>query len=186
MRAGCQGPPLPGVHLRVVEADTGKPCPAGRQGEVEVKGYLTRGYANASAYQNAASFTADGYFRTGDLGHLTDDGAFVFAGRSAEIIKRSGINVSPAEVEEILQQHPDVGLAGVVGLADADKGELIVAHVVAKPGTQPSADALIAHCKALASRYKVPDRVDIVAALPLTATGKVMRRELKAIVAAKG
>jgi fatty-acyl-CoA synthase len=186
MRANCQGPPLPGVRLRVVEADTGKPCPAGSQGEVEVSGYLTRGYANASADQNAASFTADGYFRTGDLGHLTADGAFVFAGRSAEIIKRSGINVSPAEVEEILQQHPDVGLAGVVGLADAEKGELIVAHVVAKPGAQPSPEALIAHCKAVASRYKVPDRIEIVDALPLTATGKVMRRELKALVAGKG
>ena len=186
LRANCQGPPLPGVHLRVVDADTRKPCPAGQQGEVEVSGYLTRGYVNASADQNTASFTADGYFRTGDLGHLDDDGAFVFAGRSSEIIKRSGINVSPAEVEEILQQHPDVGLAGVVGLADAEKGELIIAHVVAKPGATPSPDTLIAHCKAIASRYKVPDRIEIVAALPLTATGKVMRRELKAIVRAKG
>ena len=78
------------------------------------------------------------------------------------------------------------GLAGVVGLADADKGELIVAHVVAKAGAQPSPDDLIAHCKAIASRYKVPDRIEIVAALPLTATGKVMRRELKAIVSGKG
>ncbi len=186
VRAACQGPPLPGVRLRVVDADTGKLCPAGQQGEVEVAGYLTRGYANASADQNATSFTADGYFRTGDLGALDGDGALVFAGRSSEIIKRSGINVSPAEVEEILQQHPDVGLAGVVGLADADKGELIVAHVVAKPGANPSPDVLIAHCKAVASRYKVPDRVEIVAALPLTATGKVLRRELKAIVAAMG
>jgi fatty-acyl-CoA synthase len=184
MRAGCQGPPLPGVHLRVIEAETGAACATGITGEVEVRGYLTRGYANASADQNASSFTTDGYFRTGDLGHLNADGAFVFTGRSAEIIKRSGINVSPAEVEEILQQHAEVGLAGVVGLADADKGELIIAHVVPKPGCAPEPDALIAHCKALASRYKVPDRVEIVAALPLTPTGKVMRRELKAQVAA--
>lgn len=186
MRANCQGPPLPGVRLRIVEVGSGKPCAVGQQGEVEVSGYLTSGYANASADQNAASFTADGYFRTGDLGHLDADGAFMFAGRSSEIIKRSGINVSPAEVEEILQQHPGVGLAGVVGLADAEKGELIVAHVVAKPGAQPSPGDLIAHCKAIASRYKVPDRIEIVAALPLTSTGKVMRRELKAIVVAKG
>ena len=183
MRASCQGPPLPGVHLRVVDAETRIACPAGMAGEVEVKGYLTRGYANASADQNASAFTTDGYFRTGDLGHLTADGAFVFTGRSAEVIKRSGINVSPAEVEEILQQHAEVGLAGVVGLSDADKGELIIAHVVPKPGCSPSPEALIAHCKALASRYKVPDRVLIVAALPLTPTGKVMRRELKAMVA---
>lgn len=182
-RANCQGAPLPGVTLRIVDGDTRQLCPPGLQGEVEVHGYLTHGYANASADQNAVAFTADGFFRTGDLGHLTEDGAFVFAGRSSEIIKRSGINVSPAEVEEILQQHPDVGLAGVVGLPDAEKGELIVAHVIAKPGTQPSPAALIEHCKAVSSRYKVPDRVEIVASLPLTATGKVMRRELKAIVA---
>jgi fatty-acyl-CoA synthase len=182
MRAACQGVPLPGVDLRIVHPETNVPCAPGEHGNVEVAGYLTRGYINASADQNAGTFTDDGYFRTGDLGTRTLDGAFVFAGRSSEIIKRSGINVSPAEVEEVLQQHPEVGLAGVVGLADAEKGELIIAHVVPKPGFTPSPEALIAHCKALASRYKVPDRVVIVEALPLTPTGKVMRRELKALV----
>jgi acyl-coenzyme A synthetase/AMP-(fatty) acid ligase len=105
----------------------------------------------------------------------------MFAGRTSEMIKRSGINVSPAEIEDILQQHPQVGLAGVTGLPDAEKGEIIIAFVVPKPGSAPAPEALIAHCRAMASRYKIPDRIAISDALPLTVTGKVMRRELKAL-----
>jgi fatty-acyl-CoA synthase len=179
-RANCQGEPLPGVHVRITD-DAGVVVPAGMIGHVEVRGYQTRGYGGASAAQNAEAFTADGYFRTGDLGSLAPDGTFQFAGRSSEMIKRMGINVSPAEIEEILQQHPDVGIAGVVGLPDPEKGEIVVAFVIPKPGTQPTSDALIAHCRAVASRYKVPDRIDLSERLPLTVTGKVMRRELKAM-----
>jgi fatty-acyl-CoA synthase len=179
-RANCQGEPLPGVHVRIVD-DAGAAVAAGTIGHVEVSGYQTRGYGGASAAQNAGTFTADGYFRTGDLGSLEPDGTFRFAGRSSEMIKRMGINVSPAEIEEILQQHPEVGIAGVVGLPDPEKGEIVVAFVVPKPGTEPTPEVLIAHCRAVASRYKVPDRVDLSSNLPLTVTGKVMRRELKAI-----
>lgn len=179
-RANCQGEPLPGVHVRITD-DTGAALPPGTVGHVEVRGYQTRGYGGASTVQNAEAFTADGYFRTGDLGSLASDGTFQFAGRSSEMIKRMGINVSPAEIEEILQQHPEVGIAGVVGLADPEKGEIVVAFIVPKPGTHPMPDALIAHCRTVASRYKVPDRIELSDSLPLTVTGKVMRRELKAV-----
>ncbi|MFM9849591.1 MAG: class I adenylate-forming enzyme family protein [Hyphomicrobiaceae bacterium] len=179
-RANCQGEPLPGVHVRITDDAQAAVAP-GTPGHVEVRGYQTRGYGGASAAQNADAFTADGYFRTGDLGSLAPDGTFRFAGRTSEMIKRMGINVSPAEIEEILQQHPDVGIAGVVGLPDAEKGEIVVAFVVPKPGATPSSDVLIAHCRAVASRYKVPDRIDLSDSLPLTVTGKVMRRELKTI-----
>jgi fatty-acyl-CoA synthase len=180
-RAHCQGEPLPGVTVRIVDTESGAPSPPGQAGHVEVTGYQTRGYAGASTGHNAEVFTADGYFRTGDLGSLNTDGTFSFAGRSSEMIKRQGINVSPAEIEEILQQHPEVGIAGVVGLPDPEKGEIIVAFVVPKPGTEPTPETLIAHCRATASRYKVPDRIDLSQSLPLTVTGKVMRRELKVI-----
>jgi fatty-acyl-CoA synthase len=180
-RAHCQGPPLPGVRLRIVDTENGTLCATGQVGHVEVAGYRTHGYAGASREHDATAFTADGYFRTGDLGSLAGDGAFVFAGRSSEMIKRSGINVSPAEVEDILQQHPDVGLAGVVGVADEKRGEIVVAFVVAKPGATPTPEKLIAHCREMASAYKVPDRIVLSPALPLTVTGKVMRRELKTL-----
>jgi fatty-acyl-CoA synthase len=182
-RANCQGYPLPGVRIRIIDPQSGEPCRAGQPGLVEVKGYQTRGYAGDSAGQSARAFTTDGYFRTGDLGRMNEDGTFVFAGRTSEIIKRSGINISPAEIEDVLQQHPAVGLAGVTGLPDPDRGEIVVAFVVPRPGTAPTAETLIAHCRDTASRYKVPDRIVIRDALPLTVTGKVMRRELKDLAA---
>ena len=180
-RAASQGPPLPGVTLRIVHPETGKACGVGEVGQLEVKGYLTRGYAGDSAKHNGEVFTADGYFKTGDLGHLSAEGYLSYAGRSSEMIKRSGINVSPAEVEEVLQQHADVGLAGVTGLADAEKGEIIVAFVIARAGRTLDVAKLTAHCRDKLSRYKIPDRFEVCEALPLTPTGKLMRRELKAL-----
>lgn len=182
-RAACQGPPLPGVDLRIRDPETGALCAAGETGEIEVKGYLTRGYIGHSAQFNAETFTADGYFKTGDLGLLGDDGALHFAGRRSEMIKRSGINVSPSEVEEILQRHPAVGLAGVTGVEDAARGEIIVACITAAgEGGDIDADDVLAFCREHLSRYKVPDRVLVTDDLPLTVTGKVMRRELKSLV----
>ena len=178
-RAGCQGRPLPGVSLRVRDVETDSLLPSGKSGAVEVKGYLMTGYRGESARHNADVLTFDGWFRTGDLGHLDDQGRFHFAGRSSEMIKRSGINVSPAEVEEALQQHPSVGLAGVTGRPDAARGEAIVAFVVPRPGTSLDPAALVAHCRERLSAYKVPDVVRLADALPLTPTGKLMRRELK-------
>ncbi len=180
-RSRVQGPPLPGVSVRIRNVKTGGPCSDGEVGHVEVKGYLTRGYLGDSAKHNADVFTADGFFCTGDMGSMTEDGRFVYAGRSSEMIKRSGINVSPAEVEEVLQQHPSVGLAGVTGVDDAVRGEIIVAFVVPRASGAIDADALLLHCREKLSRYKIPDRLEIRDALPLTPTGKLMRRELKAI-----
>ncbi len=184
-RAECQGPPLPGVDVRIRDAQSSALCDSGVIGEIEVKGYLTRGYAGHSAQFNAETFTPDGYFKTGDLGSLGADGALRFAGRHSEMIKRSGINVSPSEVEEILQRYPSIGLAGVTGVADAARGEIIVAYVTAAgDDAKVEADAVVAFCKEHLSRYKVPDRVVVTETLPLTVTGKVMRRELKAMAEA--
>jgi fatty-acyl-CoA synthase len=178
-RANCQGEPLPGVEMRIVDAESGRPLAAEEPGLVEVRGYLMAGYGGSSSEQNAKVFTEDGFFRTGDLGRLTADGRFVFVGRTTEMIKRSGINVSPAEVEEILLQHPKVAQAGVVGVPDPEKGEIIVAFAVPVAGTAVAPAELEAHCKALSSRYKVPDRIMIASALPVTVTGKIMRRDLR-------
>jgi fatty-acyl-CoA synthase len=182
-RAASQGPPLPGVTLRIRDGATGALLPAGEVGQIEVKGHLTPGYLFDSARHNSEVFTADGWFRTGDLGRLNGDGTLVYAGRSSEMIKRSGINVSPAEVEEVLQQHPDVGLAGVTGAPDPVKGEVIIAYVIPRPGATISQDGLVAFCRERLSTYKLPDHVIAATDLPLTPTGKLMRRELKALAA---
>jgi fatty-acyl-CoA synthase len=178
-RAACQGPPLPGVQIRIRDSDTGREAATGETGQIEVKGYLTPGYAGSSAGFNAAAFSADGYFKTGDLGSLSTEGWLTFAGRSSELIKRSGINVSPAEVEEVLQQHPAVALAAVTGVDNPQRGEIIVAYVILKADAAVDNEQLLVHCREQLSRYKIPDRIFITGTLPLTATGKLLRRELK-------
>jgi fatty-acyl-CoA synthase len=182
-RAACQGPPLPGVTIRIVDETTSAVLPAGQPGLIEVKGHVMRGYIGASASQTAAAMTEDGYFRTGDMGELTATGEMKFIGRTTEMIKKSGINIAPAEVEDVLMRHPSVSLAGVVGVPDATQGELIAAFVVPMPGHVVTEAALDAHCRALASRYKVPDFIAVRDALPVTVTGKLLRRELKALAA---
>jgi fatty-acyl-CoA synthase len=172
-RAVCQGPPLPGVQIRIHNSDTGQEAATGEIGQIEVKGYLTPGYTGSSAGFNSTTFSADGYFKTGDLGSLNEPGWLTFTGRSSELIKRSGINVSPAEVEEILQQHPAVALAGVTGVADAQRGEIIVAYVILKADAVSASEQLIAHCRDHLSRYKIPERIFITDALPVSATGKL-------------
>jgi fatty-acyl-CoA synthase len=183
-RKHVQGPPLPGVTIRVVDAEHGQPLPQGEVGMMEVKGYLTPGYGGASAEQNAVAFTPDGFFRTGDLGRLTADGDVQFVARESEIIKRAGINIAPAEIEELLRQHPDVAQAGVAGAPDQALGEIIVAFVVPVCGAVVISEALRSHCRALAANYKTPDRIEICDALPTTPTGKLMRRELKRMASA--
>ena len=178
-RAHCQGPPLPGVQVRIMHPETGEQLPQGKDGLIEVRGYVTRGYGEASAELNAAAFAADGFFRTGDMGHLTASGELVFVGRTTEMIKKGGINVSPAEVEDVLMRHPAVGQAGVVGVPDELQGELLAAFIVLRPGTNASREDIIAHCRAVASKYKVPDIIEFRSELPVTATGKLMRRDLK-------
>lgn len=181
-RAACQGPPLPGVSLRFIDADTGVEATPGQPGLIEVTGYLMAGYGGQSASHNAAAFTDDGWYRTGDLGQLSETGDLVFLGRATEMIKRAGINVSPAEVEDVLLQHPAVAQVSVVGAPDAARGEIIVAFVVS---AQPVTEAeIIAHARALASTYKVPDRIVFRRDLPATSTGKLQRLPLKAEAAA--
>jgi fatty-acyl-CoA synthase len=178
-RMHSQGPPLPGMRLRIVEPETGSPLSPGETGAVEVAGHVTPGYSGISAEHNPRVFTGGGYFRTGDLGFLDEEGGFHFVARDTDMIKRAGINVSPAEVESLLLQHPAVAQAAVVGAAAGERGEAIVAFVVPAAGASADAEALRAHCRAFASSYKVPDHIEICAELPATETGKLLRRALK-------
>ena len=118
------------------------------------------------------------------MGRLNADGDFVFVGRVSEMIKRAGINVSPAEVEAVLARHPAVQNVAVVGVPDAARGERIFAFVVAKPGVSIDTAALLRHCGAEVSKYKLPDHIELCASLPLTVTGKLQRRELKQLAVA--
>jgi fatty-acyl-CoA synthase len=180
-RAHCQGPPLPGQQMRFVDEVTGDIVPIGMPGLTEVRGYVTSGYCGASAAQNSKAFSADGYYKTGDMGMLNTEGDFVFVGRVSEMIKRAGINVSPAEVEEVLKRHASVQEAAVVGVPDAARGERIYAFVIAKANSSIDLGVLNQHCANEASKYKLPDHIEVCKALPLTVTGKLQRSELKKI-----
>ncbi|MGE0484571.1 MAG: AMP-binding protein [Gammaproteobacteria bacterium] len=181
LRLRSVGRALPGVELRIVDADSGADCAVGEAGEIRVRGYVLTAYFKDPA-QTAAAFDEQGYFRTGDLGYLDADGYLYFRGRSKEMVKTGGINVAPIEVEEILLTHPAVKLAYCTGVPDPVRDEVIGAVIVTRPGAEVSAAALIEHCRAALAAYKVPRLVRFAAEdeLPLTTTGKLQKNRLAA------
>lgn len=176
VRLRTQGPPLPGVELRVVDAG-GTVLDAGELGELQVRGRVTPGYLGDDE-ANAKAFTADGWYRTGDQLRVRPDGAVEFGARLTDMIKTSGINVSPAEVESYLAAHPEVAEVAVVGAPHRVRGEVVMAFVVLCEGAGSDGDTLRAYCKQGVAGYKVPWEVVVIDELPRTATGKLTRRAL--------
>jgi len=177
-RLSSQGPPLPGVTLRIVNPLTAAVEPHGAVGEIQVKGYLTPGYIGVDMVSTEV-FTEDGFYRSGDLGYLDERGWLHYVSRESDMIKTSGINVAPLEVEQCLLVFDGVGEVGVVGAPDKVRGELVIAYVVAKSGYGLDEATLIARCRESLASYKVPARVWIVDALPKTDTGKLSRKLLR-------
>lgn len=178
-RAECQGDPLPGHEFRFRDEHTGELVPLGAPGLLEVRGYVMAGYSGKSAKLNSEVFTADGFYKTGDVGRLDENGAFIFISRNTEMIKRSGINVSPAEIEDVLLTSPDVSQCAVVGVPDDKRGQQIVAYAVLTAGGSATPEELAAFLRKILSKYKIPDLIRICDALPLTPTGKLSRKQLK-------
>jgi long-chain acyl-CoA synthetase len=175
---GSIGPPLPGVDVRLVDADGADVLP-GDPGEIWVRGpNVFPGYWQDPG-ATAMALTDGGWLRTGDVAVADDSGELSLVDRAKDLIIVSGFNVYPAEVEEVLLEHPDVAEAAVVGEPDPRTGESIVAFVVAEPGRRPPADELLAQCARSLARYKSPTRVEVVEALPRSFAGKVLRRELR-------
>jgi fatty-acyl-CoA synthase len=181
-RLSCQGPPLPGVRIRIVEPSTEVPVAAGDVGEIEVTGYLTPGYLGVG---NSDAFTEDGFYRTGDLGWLDDQGRLHFSTRATDMIKTAGINVAPAEVEEFLRTLDGVAQVAVVGAPDETRGEIVVAFVVAAEGHRLDEREIIEACKGSIASYKRPARVILVDELPKTDTGKLHRVRLREAASAR-
>lgn len=171
---------MPGMELRIVD-DAGRPLPAGCPGEVFYRGPgLTLGFwRDAAGYR--ALLDADGWFPSGDLGVLDDDGYLTIVGRKKEIIIRGGINISPSEVEGLLQEHPGVRVVAVVKMPDPVMGERCCAFVVPAPGAEVSVHSLAAFLERRGvAKYKFPERVELREELPLTPDGgKIMRRALE-------
>jgi long-chain acyl-CoA synthetase len=169
-----------GVDLAVLGPDDA-PVPEGEIGEVCVRGEMVMaGYLNNA--EATAKTLANGWLHTGDLGHLDAQGYLTLVDRSKDLIISGGSNIYPREVEEVLLRHPRVREAAVIGLPDADWGEIAVAVIVAAPGAAPDQQALDAHCVQHIARFKRPKRYVFVDELPKNATGKVLKRELRALL----
>ena len=180
IRWGTHGKPVPGNEIRVVDPETGAPLAAGEVGEI-----IIRGPGNFKGYWNKPEATAktlkDGWVYTGDMGKFDADGYLTFIGRFKEMIKVSGYSVFPEEVETILIKHPAVAQAAVIGVADAQKGEVVRAFIVRNPGQSLEADELLAWSKDNMASYKAPRELRFIDALPATGAGKVLRRLLRDI-----
>jgi fatty-acyl-CoA synthase len=187
VRLSTVGRPLPGMELRIVGPETRRPLPPGEVGEILIRGYMTPGYYK-DADKNAAAFDAEGWFLSGDLGFIDDDGRLHFRGRIKEMVKTGGINVAPLEVEDVLSAHPAVEQVYVVGLPDPRREEVLAAVVVLKEGHDTAPETLRAHCREALAAFKVPQvfRVMKRSALPLTSTGKVQKFRLREMLIAEG
>lgn len=184
VRAAAHGRAMPGIELRVVDPESGRELPSGEEGEL-----LVRGAPVMPQYYKVARhecFDADGFFHTGDLAKLEAGGLLHFLGRLKDVIKTAGVNVAAAEVEAVLQQHPAVKVAHVVGVPHATRGENVAAVVILQQnqpaaGHEPPATALTAFCKERLASYKVPRHFAFMKEeeLPLLGSGKVDKQALR-------
>jgi len=176
-KPGTVGWPIPGVEFQIVGEDD-RPVSAGTHGEIRIRGpVVMRGY-RAQPEATAKALSADGWFRTGDLGFLDEDGFLSVTGRKKELIIVAGQNVYPQEIEQVLLRHPAVQAAAAVGEVDPTRGQVPVAYVALGEGAEVDSVALQEFCRVRLAGYKVPRRVVIRPDLPMSPTGKVLKRRL--------
>jgi long-chain acyl-CoA synthetase len=176
-KPGSVGTPVEGVEMRLVGAD-GADVPPGEVGEIAIRGHnVMKGYWEKP--EATAEAIPDGWFRTGDIGRIDEDGYYYIVDRKKELIIRGGFNVYPREIEEVLHEHPAVAEAAVVGIPHDQFGEEVGAAVALKPGTSASESELRAFVKDRVAAYKYPRHVWLVDELPKGPTGKILRREVR-------
>lgn len=178
LRADTCGYPHAGCEVKVVDPASGLSVPAGKRGEILFRGYsLMQGYYN-NPVETAKAIDAEGWLHTGDLGVLRSSGELEYKGRLKEMLRVGGENFAPAEIEEVLSQHPKVRQAAVVGIPDDRLIEVAAAVLELKPGETCTAEEIVAFCKARLASYKVPRAVAFVDSLPMTGSGKIQKFRL--------
>ena len=179
IKPGSVGVAVPATEIEIVDVETGtQVLPAGERGEIRARGpQLMRGYRNRP--EETAAALRDGWLYTGDIGEFDADGYLSIRDRKKDMAIVGGYNVYPREVEDVLFAHPAVAEAAVVGVPDAYRGEVIVAHVVLRPGAAADADALVAWCRERLSKYKLPARVRFAESLPRTSVNKIDKAALR-------
>jgi long-chain acyl-CoA synthetase len=176
-RPGSIGVPIWGVQLKLIDGDWKTIDGADEVGEIAIRGHnVMKGYYNRP--DATAEVMRDGWFRTGDLARRDEDGFYYIVDRAKDMIIRGGFNVYPREIEEVLLTHEAVSLAAVVGVPHERHGEEIKAYVILNEGAELSPDELVEWSKQQMAAYKYPRIVEIANALPMTATGKILKREL--------
>ncbi|WP_229072563.1 long-chain fatty acid--CoA ligase [Actinoplanes sp. DH11] len=177
-RPGSIGIPIWGVEVKLIDPEWKTVDGADEIGEIAVRGHnIMRGYYNRP--EATAEVMRDGWFRTGDLARRDADGFYYIVDRAKDMIIRGGFNVYPREIEEVLITHEAVSLAAVIGVPHPSHGEEVKAFVILKPGATATEEELVAWGKEQMASYKYPRVVSIVESLPMTATGKLLKRELK-------
>jgi len=177
------GRPRPGFELRIVNGN-GEEMATGEPGEILLRGGSIMSHYLDDPEATAEALSADGWLKTGDLGLVDANGCLRIVGRSKDMFIVGGFNAYPAEIENSLLRHPDIRQVAVIGVPDARLGEVGMAFVVAEPGSSASGPEIMAWSRDQMANYKVPRRVEIVDELPVNATGKVMKEELRARAAA--
>ena len=174
------GVPLPGTDIKLLD-DDGREVPQGEAGEVCARGpQVMRGYWEKPE-ANAAAFTPDGYFRTGDVGAFDAAGFLRIVDRKKDMVLVSGFNVYPNEVEAVAAACAGVAECACVGVPDEKTGEAVRLFVVKAAGATLTAEALVEHCRRELAAYKIPKQVRFLDALPKSAVGKILRRDLRAL-----
>lgn len=181
-KLGTIGIPVPGVDMKIVDVDDCETeLPPGQSGEMIIKGpNVTAGYWNRSEAENAECYTKDGYFLTGDIGYMDEDGWFYIVDRKKDLILSGGFNVYPLTIENAIHQHPDVLEAMVIGVADSYRGESAKAFVMLNPGASEfGLEELKDFLSDKLGRHEIPRHLEFRAELPRTAVGKASRKMLK-------
>jgi acyl-CoA synthetase (AMP-forming)/AMP-acid ligase II len=172
------GTPLPGMEVRIVDADTGEDMPTGERGEILVRGYSLFEYYYKDPVKTAEAKDDDGWYHTGDVGSLDEDGSIMFYGRTKDMLKVGGENVAAAEIESWLARHDAVKMAQVVGVPDSRLGEVAAAFIELKAGASVEPEELVAHCKGEIASFKVPRYIRFVTEWPMS-TSKIQKYKLK-------
>jgi long-chain acyl-CoA synthetase len=176
-KAGTIGKPIAGVEIRIHD-ENDKELPRGERGEIVIRGHnIMKGYFNRP--EATAEALRGGWFHSGDIGYIDEDGDIRIVDRKKDMILRGGFNVYPREIEEVLYQHPSIAEAAVIGVPDDRLGEEVKAVVALKPGTRATSEEIIAHCKEHVAAYKYPRVVEIRPELPKGPTGKLLKRALR-------
>jgi long-chain acyl-CoA synthetase len=176
-RPGSIGLPIWGIEVKLVDPDWKTVEGADQVGEIAIRGHnIMKGYYNRP--EATAEVMRDGWFKTGDLARRDEDGFYYIVDRAKDMIIRGGYNVYPREIEEVLMTHEAVSLAAVVGVPHERHGEEIKAYVILEDGASVTAEDLVAWAKEQMAGYKYPRIVELVSSLPMTATGKILKREL--------